>query len=34
MLITHFNNSFICTDSGDTRLVCDPWIGPMEGTFL
>ncbi len=27
MNITHFCNSFIAIESGETRLVCDPWIG-------
>jgi len=34
MKITHLNNSFFLIESNSTRLVCDPWIGPMEGTAL
>jgi hypothetical protein len=27
MEITHFSNSFLCVKSGNTNLICDPWVG-------
>jgi len=27
MEITHFSNSFLSVRSGNTKLVCDPWVG-------
>ncbi len=27
MEITHFSNSFLSVRSGDTKLICDPWVG-------
>ena len=32
MRITHFTNSFFLIEAADTRLVCDPWVGPMKDT--
>jgi len=28
--ITHFCNSCISIEAGETRLLCDPWIGPAD----
>jgi len=28
--ITHFCNSCISVEAGNTRLLCDPWIGPAD----
>jgi L-ascorbate metabolism protein UlaG (beta-lactamase superfamily) len=30
MQITHFCNSCINIEAGETRLLCDPWIGPAD----
>ena len=30
MRITHFANSFINITSGNTNLICDPWIGTTD----
>ncbi len=32
MLIKHINNSFFQVSSDNLKIVCDPWIGRMEGT--
>jgi len=30
MQITHFCNSCLSINAGETRLMCDPWIGPAD----
>ena len=30
MKITHFCNSFIFVENGNTRIVCDPWVGAAK----
>ena len=31
MKVVHLCNSCIFVEEGDTRLLCDPWIGPADG---